>query len=88
MTDLKIGDIVFYKDYFCEVIDIEYYNLYNSPYKMFHIARKFRSNGSKIKSKWRAKVISAYLQEADVLFKMKIKEYEKLLQTFVKIKNE
>ncbi len=83
--ELKVGDLVYYKDYFCEVVDI-CKDAYGNRWA--HLKRKFRSDGSKMRSRWETKIYPEWIRRADLYFQRVINEKLKLIEVYKKLMNE
>ena len=76
MSELKIGDLVFYKNYFCMITAITPINS----------SRKFRCDGSSIKkSSWVGWEYRCYTSHPDELFIKTINRNDELLKIYKSI---
>ena len=84
---LKVGDLIYFKDYFCEITQIDDSNDGDSRFDMLWITRKFRSDGTKINSMWRGWVYRTWVKRADEYFEEKVKQSIQLLETYKNLTN-
>lgn len=88
MTDLKIGDLIYFKDYFCEIFDIQPEKSGDSRFDILKIHRKYRSNGTKMKSKWVSWVYRTWVKIPNEQFEEEIKHRIQLLEVYKNLINK
>ena len=85
-NNLQIGDLVYYRNYFCEIKSI-IPNQFNGIYDRFTLVRKFRESGTPLKKTvWQGWTYRAWAKPPDELFTGIITENEKLLRIYETIK--
>lgn len=84
---LKVGDLIYFKDYFCEILAIQPDKTGNSDSDILKIHRKYRSNGTKIKSSWISWVYRCWVKSPDEKFDDEIKERIQLLEIYKNLTN-
>ena len=93
MSELKIGDLVFYKNYFCIISTITpsattnvHATFNDNKYDKLALVRKFRCDGSSIKkSRWTGWEYRHYLIRPDEQFIKNINMYTTLLEIYKSI---
>lgn len=92
-NELKVGDLVYYKDYFCIITAITVSSLPvnytyaptvpDNRFDRLHLVRKYRSDGSLIKkTKWSDYTWRYAAKPPDVLFRDIISRNKQLLETY------
>ena len=87
MSELKIGDLVFYKNYFCMITAITPINSStDNRYDKLSLIRKFRCDGSSIKkSSWVGWEYRSYTSHPDELFIKTINRNDELFKIYKSI---
>lgn len=85
---LKVGDLIYFKDYFCEIFAIEPHKYGESRYDVLKIHRKYRPNGTKIKSSWTSWVYRCWVKLPSEKFDDEIKERIQLLEVYKNLTNK
>lgn len=85
-NNLQIGDLVYYRNYFCEIKSI-IPDQFNGMYDRFTLVRKFRQDGTSLKkTAWQGWTYRSWAKSPDELFTGIITENEKLLRVYETIK--
>lgn len=86
MSELKVGDLVFYKDYFCIITAITPSSVNDDRFDRLHLIRKYRSDGSPIKkTKWNDYTWRYTAKLPDALFRDIISRNQELLRVYKSI---
>ena len=84
---LKVGDLIYFKDYFCEIFAIQPDKSGESRFDILKIHRKYRSDGRKMKAKWTSWVYRCWAKSPDEKFNDEIKERIQLLEVYKNLTN-